>query len=362
MLQKTSILLISGISPLFAQDFLDPMFVTASRSQQSETTAPYTTSYLDADFLSDNTRRTLPDALQYTPGVLVQKTTHGHGSPFIRGFTGRQNLLLVDGIRVNNSTFRGGPVQYWNTVDPLNIDHIELIKSQGSVLYGSDAVGGTVNTFTKSSRFRTETTGQAYIGGSAYYEYRTNGQGSHIGRLETETGVGGKFGVLLGLSAKDYGDIESDAVGRMKNTGYPEQDFDLRFDWAVSPESTVTLAHYYVNQDGVSRWHRTLDNPGWIDGDHVAAPGKWTEDTYDQERSMTYLRYAGENPVANAFIKSWSATLSYQNSDESEFQNRLPDKPATDAGVLRQSAIGVETTGIDLVLESAMGPGSLIYG
>ncbi len=362
MLKKTSILVISGISPLFAQDFLDPMFVTASRSEQPGTTAPYTTSYLDADFIADNTRRTLPDTLQYTPGVLVQKTTHGHGSPFIRGFTGRQNLLLVDGVRVNNSTFRGGPVQYWNTVDPLDIDHIELIKSQGSVLYGSDAVGGTLNTFTKSSRFRTETAGQAYLGGSAYYEYRSNGQDSHIGRLETETGIGGKFGVLLGLSAKDFGDIESDAIGRMKNTGYPEQDFDLRFDWAVSPESTITLAHYYVNQDGISRWHRTLDNPGWTDGDHVAAPGKWTANTYDQERSMTYLRYAGENPAANAFIKSWSATLSYQNSDESEFQNRLPDKPATDAGVLRQSAIGVETTGIDLVLESPVGPGTLVYG
>ena len=63
--------------------------------------------------------RTLPEALRYTPGVIVQKTAHGHGSPFIRGFTGRQNLFLLDGIRFNKSTFRGGPVQYWNTVDPF---------------------------------------------------------------------------------------------------------------------------------------------------------------------------------------------------------------------------------------------------
>ncbi len=362
MLKKTSLILLSGASPLMAQNFMDPLVVTASRSEQTESTAAYTTSYLDAEFIQENTRRTLPDALQYTSGVLVQKTANGHGSPFIRGFTGRQNLLLVDGVRVNNSTFRSGPVQYWNTVDPLSLDHLELIKSQGSVLYGSDAVGGTLNAFTKSSRFRTEAADQAYLGGSAFYEYRTNGQGSHIGRLETETGVGGKFGILLGLSAKDYGDIEDDAVGRMKNTGYPEQDVDLRFDWAVTPESTITLAHYYVNQDAVSRWHRTLDNPGWTHGSHVAAPGKWTEDTYDQERSMTYLRYAGENPLANAAIKRWSATLSYQTSDDSEFQNRVPDKPASDTGVLRGSDIDLETTGVDLVLESPVGPGSLVYG
>lgn len=362
MLKKTSLMLLSGVTPLVAQDFLDPLVVTASRSEQAASSAPYTNRYLDADYISENTRRTLPDALQYTPGVLVQKTTHGHGSPFIRGFTGRQNLLLMDGIRVNNSTYRSGPVQYWNTIDPLFLDHIELIKSQGSVLYGSDAAGATLNAFGKFSNFHAEQAGQTYVGGSAAYEYRTNGQGSHIGRLETETGIGGKFGIMLGLSAKDYGDIESDAIGRMKHTGYPEQDLDFRFDWAVTPESTITFAHYYVNQDDISRWHRTLDNPGWVDGSHVAAPGKWTADTYDQERSLTYVRYAGQNPVADAFIKSWSATLSYQKTDESEFQNRLPDKPATDSGVLRQSDVGVETTGFDLTLESPVGPGTLVYG
>ena len=357
MLKKTSFVLLSGASPLLAQDFLDPLVVTASRSEQAESEVPYTTTYLDAEYISDNTRRTLPEALQYTPGVLVQKTAHGHGSPFIRGLTGRQNLLMVDGIRVNNSTYRSGPVQYWNTVDALSIDHLELIKSQGSVLYGSDAAGGTLNAFTKSSRFRTETAGQAYLGGSASYEYRTNGQGSHIGRLETETGIGGKFGIMLGLSAKDYGDIEDDSVGRMKGTGYPEQDLDLRFDWAVTPESTITFAHYYVNQDDISRWHRTTNNPGWTHGDHVAAPGAYTTNDYDQERSMTYLRYTGESPQANSFIKRWNAAISYQTSTDSEFQNRVPKEDS-----IRHSNIDVDTTGVDLTLESEVGPGTLVYG
>ncbi len=362
MFEKTTLLLIAGISPLCAQGILNPLVVTATRTEQAESTAPYTTAFLDSVFLRDHAPRTLPDAFQYIPGVLVQKTAHGHGSPFIRGFTGRQNLLLVDGVRVNNSTFRGGPVQYWNTVDALAIDHLEVIKSQGSVLYGSDAVGGTVNAFTKSSGFRDETAGQAYAGGSAFYEYRANGDGSHIGRLETEAGVGGKFGILLGLSAKDYGDIEDSAVGRMHNTGYPEQNLDFRFDWAVSAESTITFASSYVNQDDISRWHRTLDNPGWTDGSHVAARGKWTENTYDQERSLTYLRYAGEDPRANAPVKRWSATLSFQTTDDSEFQNRFPDSKASNSGVLRSSSIDVETTGVDLVLESPVGPGSLVYG
>ena len=361
MLQKIPLALFAVASTLSAQDFLDPLIVTASRSGQSESDTPYTTSYLDADFIRDNSRRTLPEALQYTPGVLVQKTANGQGSPFIRGFTGRQNLLLVDGVRINNSTFRGGPVQYWTTVDPLDIEHIELIKSQGSVLYGSDAVGGTVNTFTKSSRFRSETADQAYLGGSAFYEFRSNGQGSHIGRVETDAGIGGKFGLLLGLSAKEFGDIEDSAVGRMKGTGYPEQDLDLRFDWAVSPDSTATLAHDSVNQNAISRWHRTTQNPGWIEGRHVAKPGLWAADTFDQERSLTYLRYAGTHAQAGAPIQRWSSTLSFQTSADSEFQNRSGD-PKAGSQPIRHSSIDLQTTGLDLVLESAVGPGKLVYG
>jgi len=49
---------------------------------------------------------------------MVQKTSQGQGSPFIRGFTGFRTLFLIDGIRLNNSAFRDGPNQYWNTVDP----------------------------------------------------------------------------------------------------------------------------------------------------------------------------------------------------------------------------------------------------
>jgi hemoglobin/transferrin/lactoferrin receptor protein len=348
---------LAAAAPALAQTVIDPLVVTASRVEQQASETPYSTAVIGSESIREQTRRTLPEALALTPGVLVQKTTHGHGSPFIRGFTGRQNLLLVDGVRLNNSTYRGGPVQYWNTVDALSIEHLELIKSQGSVLYGSDAAGGTLNAFTKSADFRKRAAGQAFFGGSAAYEFRSNGQGSSIGRLESEAGIGGKYGVWLGLSAKDYGDLEDADLGRMEGTGYPEENLDFRFDWAVTPDSTLTLAHNYVNQDAISRWHRTLNNPGWNSGGHVTTPGLWTSNNFDQERSMSYLRYAGENPQADPVVRRWSATLSYQNSSDSEFQNR---NPADDS--VRRSNIDVETLGVDLSLESEAGPGTLVYG
>ena len=350
----TAILMLSaGLG--HAQNFLEPLVVTASRTETDLSDLPYSVSRLSAKDFEDRKIRSLPDSLIYIPGVVVQKTSYGHGSPIIRGFTGRQNLLLVDGVRLNNSTWRSGPVQYWNTVDPFSIASYELVKSQGSVLYGSDAVGGTLNALTKSSGFQTKAAGEKFFGGSAYYEHRTNGQGSHIQRLESSVGVGEQYGLHLGLSAKDFGDIKDSAIGRMRDTGYPEQDFDLRFDYAIHANATFTFAHQYVNQDEVSRWHRTVNNPGWTHGSHVAAGGTFLANDYDQERSLTYMRVAGENPETSAFIQKWSATFSYQDSIDSELQVRT----AIDS---RRNSIETQTYGFDLTLESEIGPGNLVHG
>jgi len=351
----TPLVLLLAVASLPAQDLLDPLVLTATRSRHTLTEAPHTVTRIDADEIADNTRRTLPEALQFTPGVMVQKTAHGHGSPFIRGFTGRQNLLLIDGVRFNNSLFRGGPIQYWNTVDPLSLDKLELVRSQGSVMFGSDAVGGTLNAFTRSSEFRRQPAGEFFNHGSAYYEFRSNGEGSHVGRLESAIGVGEKWGLLAGVSLKDFGDIEDSAVGMMRNTGYPEQDFDLRFDAALGPDTDLTFLHQQVNQDDIWRWHSTVFNPGWQHSGHLTAPGTFNSRIYDQERALTYLRVAGEIPTEGAPVQRWSATLSHQQGSDSEAQDRRP----TDR---RYQTTEVETWGLDLEFESELGPGTLVYG
>ncbi|BCX49256.1 TonB-dependent receptor [Haloferula helveola] len=346
-----------GTTWVGAQDVLgdlEPTIVTASRVEDSVMEVPYTFDLIDSGFLYETKRRSLPEALQFTPGILVQKTAYGHGSPFIRGFTGRQNLLLVDGVRFNNSLTRGGPVQYWNTVDPYSLDRIEVIKSQGSVLYGSDAVGGTVNAITRSTGFRDTPDGEFFSHGSAYYEYRSNGEGSHIGRIESSTGVGGRFGIMLGVTGKEFGDIEDSAVGRMRNTGYPEQDIDLKIEAAIGPDTTMTFLHQRVNQDDIYRWHSTIYNPGWQHSGHVAAPGSFLARVYDQERTLTYLRFEGE-PSDVGWLNRWSATVSYHQGRDMEAQYRsMTDK--------RYQVADIDTLGFDLTLESPLGPGELIYG
>lgn len=342
--------MLGGLSPLIAEE-LPETVISASKTEELLKDTPYSVSILGQDDFINHSVRTLPDALRNVPGVFIQKTSYGHGSPYIRGFTGRHNLLLVDGVRINNSTYRGGPTQYWNTVDSSAVKRLELVKGPGSVLYGSDSIGGTLNTITKSSDFRDQAEGW-FNKNSFSYRYESNG-GSHVGRLESTFGVGGKWGILLGASVKDFGDIKDSAVGRMKNTGYEETDFDFRLDFALSDTTTLTLAHHRIDQDDVWRWHSTVFNPGWNHGSHVASPGSFGARIYDQERTLSYLKLTGEE--SGSWLKQWSATLSYQTSQDSQYQFRK-------ASDIRTGNIDLNTWGLAVNLESDLGPGSLVYG
>ena len=131
---------------------LEEILVSATRTERSAYDVPsFADVILGDDIRTRRLSRTVPEALKESTGVMVQKTGHGQGSPYIRGFTGFRTLLLIDGIRFNNSVFRDGPNQYWNTVDPLSLSGLEVVHGPaGSVLYGSDAVGGTVNARTRT--------------------------------------------------------------------------------------------------------------------------------------------------------------------------------------------------------------------
>ena len=170
-----------------------------------------------------------------------------------------------------------------------------------------------------------------------------------MGRLETRFGEGGRWGILLGVTGKEFGDIQDSAVGTMRHTGYPEQDVDFKFEMLVNPDLRMTLAHQYLNQDDVWRWHSTEFNDTSWNG---TSTGSYAARIYDQERSLSYLRFEGEGGGA---IQNWTATLSFQKSQDSQFQDRSP----TD---VRTSETEVRTYGLDVQLESAVGGGSLIYG
>ncbi|MFO0508136.1 MAG: TonB-dependent receptor plug domain-containing protein, partial [bacterium] len=129
------------------------VIITAQRSERLSFDVAQSTSTISATQLAELTPRSTPEALMNETGVWVQKTNHGGGSPIIRGLVGNQVLLVVDGIRLNNATYRYGPNQYLSTIDPGLIDRIEVNRGSGSVLYGSDALGGVVHVISATPSF-----------------------------------------------------------------------------------------------------------------------------------------------------------------------------------------------------------------
>ena len=136
----------------------------------------------------------------------------------------------------------------------------------------------------------------------------------------------------------------------MKNTGYPEQNLDLKVETLLNPSTRLSFAHQYLNQDDVWRWHSTIYNDTPWNGTNT---GSYAARIYDQERSLTYLKVAGD--LIDSPVQNYSATLSFQRSQDSAFQ----DRSATD---VRTQVIDVDTIGLDVQLESDLLGGNLVYG
>jgi len=201
-------------------DTLANVVVSASRQQISNLKTPYSVSVLQQKDIENLALRATPDMLSNIPGVFIQKTNLGGGSAFVRGLTGNQTLLIIDGIRFNNSTFRYGPNQYLNTIDPSIISKVELLKGSGSVQYGSDALTGVVNFFTLQPEF----TAQKTFGGQLSARVAT--EGMELSEQFKMTYSSENTGIVFVGANKQFGDVvRGGGLGLQRPTGYNEWDF-----------------------------------------------------------------------------------------------------------------------------------------
>lgn len=295
---------------------------------------------------SEEGLRSTPDMMKGIPSAMVQKTSYGQGSPYLRGLTGFRNLLLVDGIRLNNSVFRDGPNQYWNTVDPLSLGSTELAMGPASVLYGSDAIGGTLNALPVAP--------PAYAGSPVWQRrlfYRgATADDSHVGRVQVGGSPTAQFGFVGGVSIKDFGDLKGGRdVGTQKHTGYTEQDFDFRADWRGDDDSVITLGHQSVDQDDAWRTHKTIYGIDW----EGLKAGDDKVHRYDQQRDLTYLKGRHEN--LNGIVDGVEWTVSRQAQGEDLYRELKDDQRV-------RQGFDVTTWGAGLQLESGSCVGKWVYG
>ncbi len=323
---------------------LQTLVVTPTTEKRTILDVPYAVERVDQRRIEQ--LRTLPQALRDVPSVMVQETGPGQGSPFIRGFTGFRTLFLVDGIRLNNSIFREGPNQYAGTVDPLSLSGIEVVKGPSSVLYGSDAIGGTVNALTKDP-----TIWDRPIGGSIFGRVASGANYVHT-RVELGGAIGGDTAWHLGGTLKDFRDMQAgDPSGTLPETGYDEWDGDFKVQHLVGERSTLTFGLQHVDIEDAPRTHRTVFAVPFA-GSSV---GSDLRHDFDQERTLGYLRWNTEGAQATDW--SYQSTLSYHRQDEVRMRERTGgrvDHQGIDVGTLgaqfrasRTFDIGRLSTGIE---------------
>jgi vitamin B12 transporter len=154
---------------------LDPVVVTATRTDKPLKDVTTSITVITAEDIRKKQAETVVDILRYVPGLdVVQSGSRGtEAQVFIRGSEADQVLVLVDGVEVNSTT--QGFFNFAH-ITTESIERIEVLRGSGGTLYGSQAIGGVIQIFTKAGRGKPVVTASVE-GGNGY----TNRQALTLG-------------------------------------------------------------------------------------------------------------------------------------------------------------------------------------
>jgi hemoglobin/transferrin/lactoferrin receptor protein len=269
------------------------------------------------------------DMLANSGSLFVQKSQQGAGSPVIRGFEASRVLLLVDGVRMNNLIFRSGHLQNVITVDENFLETALIQFGPTSSLYGSDALGGSVNMITKRAKFENGFTGNVNSRYSSVNEEKS-------GYFDINYGTT-NFASLTAFSYNDFGDLK---MGRTKNhngeffgerpqyvetingvdvllqndnkynqktSGYKQYNFMQKLAYKTQSGFTHSANFQYSTSSNINRYDRLTDQAG---------SGLKSAEWYygPQKRLLGVYSLEKENVFTNTDFK---LDAGYQNVEES---------------------------------------------
>jgi hemoglobin/transferrin/lactoferrin receptor protein len=309
--------------------------ITASRSPEDTFLSERSVDVMGSTEIAETQPRTVPEALRESPGVFVQQTNPGGGSPIVRGMVGPRNLLLIDGIRLNNSTYRAGPLQYLNLIDAFALERIEVVRGPGSVLYGSDALGATINAIYHEPRDRRKEgfgLGGEMLGrfGSASLE--------KTGHALYDIG-GGPLGANVQFTGRHFDDLEGGReVGVQPYSGYTQINGSTRI----------------VARPGAGLFEDLRLTLGYnlsLIRDAGRADSLETRDNYRVYQNDHHLVFArGELPLP-VLATDLELTVSYQRFEEDQDTRQLDGLHERLLGIVRDET-NVDTLGLSVALNT----------
>ena len=290
---------------------LDPVLVTATRSGQTVNALAVATNLVGRESVRERAPRLLTDLLAGETGLLVQQTTAGQGAPIIRALTGSQILLMVDGVRLNNGTFRQGPSQYLATVDPEIVERIEVVRGASSTLYGSDAIGGVINVLTRRPAHLLDP--ERPFAGEASFQI-DGATGGMRSRLTGAARLSERFTVMGGGSYLDQGDLTpGGGLPAQDPTGFQQWGVDFRADLALSPSWDTEWAFQHAEQDDVPRYDRYVDfRAPDLPGGGIGRNFSYVFGPQDR----TLLRSRAQGRFEYRFLSALDVSVSHQTQEE----------------------------------------------
>ncbi len=215
--------------PLTSEDeVLEEVVLSVARSQATRDKIAEQVGIISQKEIEIGAVATGADLLEINPNIRIQKSQGGGGSPVLRGFEANRVLIVVDGVRMNNAIYRSGHLQNAITIDPHNIERVEVTLGSSSVGYGSDALGGVIHYYTKSPQLNTNTPVKSKF--SSTFNYANL---SFINNANTALSYK-NWGSLTSVSYSNFGNIR---IGEKRDHGFPK--------WGLTPYYSHNSRHEY---------------------------------------------------------------------------------------------------------------------
>ena len=284
---------------------------------------------------------TSADLLQNIGNIFIQKSQLGGGSPMIRGHSTNRLVLTVDGVRLNNAIYRGGNIHNVISISPLTIENTEVILGSASVLYGSDAIGGVMNFYTKKAKLSFDSNPYIELNINSRYSSASSEKMYH---LDLNYGLK-KIAFLSSFSKSDFGDLKMGINGPsdylrpnyvtqnsngedilminsnsrvQRNTGYDQTNFLQKVIYEPNENLSIDLGIHFSETGNIPRYDRLIrdnQNQGLYYAEWYYGPQKWL--LINSQMSL--------KPKETKFYDELKLGLSFQKFSESRNSRRFDD-------------------------------------
>jgi len=229
-----------------ASEQIQEVVLSASRSVETRNRIAEHIEVITQNKIAQISPQTSADLLALTPGVKVQKTQFGGGSPVLRGMESNRILLVVDGVRMNNAIYRKGHLQNAITVSPNLLTRTEVLFGPSSIIYGSDALGGVIHYYTKKPFLNDKQLFNSTLF-TRYSSVNDEMSTTYTGEYSTK-----KWASLTGISVSKFGDLK---MGKNRSHGFD--------DWGLVPYYSTNTPDFYEENPVVNSDSNVQRNTGY---------------------------------------------------------------------------------------------------